>query len=333
MDSTTTIPSATQQTQFPSSKKLVFKGKSNEFFSIYIGNVLLSIITLGIYYPWARVKILKYLYNETEFEGSNFTFHGTGKEIFMGMLKAFGILAVVFGIYLACLKSGNLYIILSGFIFYIIAIIIITPAAIVGSLRYRTSRSEWRGIYFGYRGTYKAMLIIFLKGLFFIPLTLGIYSNWFITNIYKEVLKNFRLGNLKFIYDGTGAELFYINLKGFILTILTLGIYSFRYQSHKYNYIFGSIRLAQDSNTGRIKTSFTGWRVFKLMIGNIFIVLFTVGLGTPWAIIRSINFFINNTELKSIINFNEIVQTETTQAGTTGEGLMDSMDALDLQLI
>ena len=330
MDSTTIIPSAPQQAMQPSSKKLIFKGKASELFSIYLLNILLTIITLGFYYPWARVKILKYLYNETEFEGSNFTFHGKGKEIFMGMLKAFGILGVVAGISALLFFNAHPFI---AILFYIVVLVFISPAAIVGSLKYRTSRSSWRGIYFGYRGTYKAMLIIFLKGLLFTPLTLGIYSNWFLTNLYKEILKNLRMGNLTFTYRGTGEDLFVLNLKGVILSYMTLGIYYFRFRSHKYNYLAGNVTLIQEGNTGKLDAKTTGMDIFKLMIGNLFIVLLSLGLATPWAIIRTINFYVNATSLQSIINFDEIIQTETTQAGTTGEGLLDSMDALDIQVI
>jgi len=325
-----TIPSSPQEARPTSIKKIIFKGKGNEFFSVYLLSIFLSIVTLGIYYPWARVKILKYLYNETELEGSSFTFHGIGKEIFIGMLKALTMLAVVFGIYILLLVYVNIFI---AILFYLVALIFIGPAAVVGSLKYRASRSSWRGIYFGYRGTYKSMFFILLKGLLLTIITFGIYGSWFTTSLYKEILKNLRMGNLTFNYRGQGEDLFVVNLKGIILTYITLGIYFFKYQSDRYKYLMGNINLDLGGQTGKVKATTTGFGIFKLAIGNLFIVLFSLGLAMPWAIIRTINFYANNSLLESTINFDEILQTETDRASATGEGLLDSLDALDIQVI
>ena len=35
---------------------LRFTGSGSEYFKIWIVNVLLTIITLGMYYPWAKVR-------------------------------------------------------------------------------------------------------------------------------------------------------------------------------------------------------------------------------------------------------------------------------------
>ena len=53
-------------------KLLVFKGDHGNFIGLRILNNILTFITLGFYYPWAKVSILKYLYGETEFQNHNF---------------------------------------------------------------------------------------------------------------------------------------------------------------------------------------------------------------------------------------------------------------------
>ena len=45
--------------------QLSYTGKGGDFFSIIIVNWLLTLITLGLYYPWAKAKQLNYLYGET----------------------------------------------------------------------------------------------------------------------------------------------------------------------------------------------------------------------------------------------------------------------------
>ena len=54
--------------------KLEFQGKGSDFFGIIIVNWLLTICTLGIYYPWAKAKKLQFLYGNTSLNGMLFLF-------------------------------------------------------------------------------------------------------------------------------------------------------------------------------------------------------------------------------------------------------------------
>ena len=73
-------------------KALSFKGSGAEYFSIWIVNILLTIITLGLYYPWAKVRNNRYFYGNSELEGRNFEYHATGKRLFIGYLISMSIL-------------------------------------------------------------------------------------------------------------------------------------------------------------------------------------------------------------------------------------------------
>ena len=66
---------------------LQFNGKGSDFFGVVIVNWLLTIVTLGFYYPWAKANNLKYLYGETSLNNDPFAFHGTVKEMFKGFIK------------------------------------------------------------------------------------------------------------------------------------------------------------------------------------------------------------------------------------------------------
>ena len=57
-----------------------FRGKGSEFFGVVVINWLLTVITLGLYYPWAKERTLKYLYANTYLENDRFQFSGTGKD-------------------------------------------------------------------------------------------------------------------------------------------------------------------------------------------------------------------------------------------------------------
>ncbi len=89
------------------SHRFEFRGKGSAYFEIQLANWVLTFISLGFYYPWAKANSLRYLYGKTEFAGSRFTFHGTGKEMFLGFIKAIGIFILLYGVLMAAAMSGS----------------------------------------------------------------------------------------------------------------------------------------------------------------------------------------------------------------------------------
>jgi len=169
--------------------KLSFHGQGKAYFGIVIVNWLLTVVTLGVYYPWAKAKNLQYLYGSTALNNDRFTFHGTGKEMFVGFIKAFVIFGLIYGI-----LPLFFYLempILGAVIFYF-AFIAILPVAIHGSYRYRFSRTSWRGIRFGYRGDRSELFVGFFKWIFFTIITLGIYGSWMEMKLRGYLLNNVR---------------------------------------------------------------------------------------------------------------------------------------------
>src|ERR1041385_8862991 len=89
----------------PQSFRPVFNGRVGELYGIYFRNLLLSILTLGIYRFWAKTRWRRYLWSHLTLLGEPFEYSGTGKELFIGFLKAalliflgslaFGVLQVV----------------------------------------------------------------------------------------------------------------------------------------------------------------------------------------------------------------------------------------------
>jgi uncharacterized membrane protein YjgN (DUF898 family) len=75
-------------------KQLSFSGSGSEYFKIWIVNILLVSITLGLYYPWAKVRNLRYFYGNSTLEDRNFDYHATGKQLFVGYLIAMALFIV-----------------------------------------------------------------------------------------------------------------------------------------------------------------------------------------------------------------------------------------------
>jgi uncharacterized membrane protein YjgN (DUF898 family) len=307
--------------------ELGFHGKGNEYFGIIITNWFFTVITLGIYYPWARANSRKYIYSQTSLNNDRFTFNGTGKEMFIGMLKLFGILIAIYALF-ALFHFVFHMPALGGLVLYL-TMFLIMPLAIHGSFRYRMSRSTWRGIRFGYRGNRKELIINFIKWFFLTIITIGIYGSWMAINLKKYVFGHIRFGNVECKYSGNGKEFFFINLKGYIFTVLTLGIYLFWWEKNLFNYDYGKISFHENEKTLQFNATATAGGLFKLFVGNFFLIFFTLGFGFAWAQMRTMRFLVNNIKIDGNIDLNAIQQTEESYTDASGD---DAADFFDIDL-
>lgn len=310
-------------------RRLTFYGEGSKLFGITIVNAILTVITLGIYYPWAKVAKLHYLYHETELEGSRFEFHGQGKEVFRGFIKAIAIILGLYSILWLAQLTFSMALILGATLLLYTAFAFLIPIAIHGSARYRLSRTSWRGIHFGYRGDRKTLIKLFLKGVLYSILTLGIYTAWLTINIRKYVIGHIRFGSISFSYKGDGGDYFWLNFKNYFLTIITLGIYFPWYMKELTSYYIDNIRLEQDGKKIKLHSNITGGGYFKLFFVNALIVVFTLGFAMPWAIVRTMRYVASNVEIIGDLDVDAIQQTEEDYKNATGDDLADMLD-LDL---
>ncbi len=72
-----------------------FHGSASEYFGIWIVNILLMIVTFGLYAPWAKVRRLRYFYGNTELIKRRFDFTGIPHKILLGRLIAIGIYVAI----------------------------------------------------------------------------------------------------------------------------------------------------------------------------------------------------------------------------------------------
>jgi len=303
--------------------KLGFNGTGGKFFGIFIGNLLLTIITLGFYYPWAIAKQLKFLCKSITLNGDAFAFNGTGKEMIKGYFKVFFTFLLIFGIAFLAIYFDYIYF---GIIFLYFAIILITPVLIHGSVRYGIARTSWKGIRFGYHGNRNEMFVNFFKWIYFTIITLGIYSAWMGMKMNKYIIENIRMGDMEFKFDGKGKDYFLLNLVGCLLSVITLGIYSFWYYKKVFAYYVERTRLYKDGKGIYLKSTATAGDFFVLILLNSLICIFTLGLGTPWVITRTLNFVFSKMEPEGNIDLNSINQTEPDYTDEEGDYQSNFLD-------
>lgn len=307
-------------------KLLKFNGNHGQLVGLRIVNNILTAITLGFYYPWAKVSILKYLYSETEYMQTRFVFHGLGKEVFKGFIKALLIFGALYGFLLFAISTHDQSMFYLGLIVFYVGFFLIIPLAIHGSYRYRLSRTSWRGIHFGYRGNLKEFYKLYMKNIFLSVITFGIYSSWMHVEVNSYIRRNIRFGNIEFRYDGQGKDLFFIKLKGLLLSLITFGIYSFWYYKDLIAFEVNNTKMIQNGKEIELKSTLTAGQIFSMVITNYFIIIFTIGIGTGIAINRLLRVAFENIAFDSEIDPDAILQTEEEYKDATGDDLAGFLD-------
>lgn len=303
---------------------LSFHGTGGSLFGIHIVNIFLTLITLGVYYFWGKVRVRNYLLSQSEFEEDRFAYHGTGKEMLIGFLKA----ALVFGGISACFRAapllpgGPVVRAIAFFIGYM-ALLAIIPLAMVGARRYRLSRTYWLGIRFSFRGRVMEFIRLFVGGTLLTMMTLSLYKPIFDTKRYGFMTSNAYFGHQKFDFNGKGQDLLGNYILALFLTIPTLGLYWFWYAAKAHRYLWNHTSFGN----ARFHSTVTGGGLFLLKLGNFLLLVLTLGLAWPWATVRNVNFSFKYLTLKGPLNL-EAIQQDAQAASPTGDAL-DSFLGLD----
>lgn len=347
------------------SRKAVFHGTGGTLFGIHLINTLLTLVTLGIYYYWAKVRVRAFLFSQTEFAGDRFSYHGSARELLNGTIKA----SLVFGI--PYFLMGNAGQFLEGStaiqvtlkVAASLLLILFIPVAITGARRYRLSRTAWRGIRFSFRGKTLDFIKLWLSGYFLTAVTLGLYYPYFSTKKHAFLTTHSYFGSEPFKFSGDGVVLSRPFLRMYLLAvavagIVGLGLYSFvdlpgqniEDPEAMGSFVFGAIaslmigalvfRLLwlpysvieqrffwEQTSIGsaRFQLPITTWPYLKLKLGNLLFMVCTLGLAWSWITIRNIRFITDQLELVGIDNFDEIVQAYD-GAPPIGEGLDGFLD-------
>lgn len=310
---------------------LKFKGRGGNLFFIYLKNILLTAITLGIYSFWARVNIKRFLYNSTFYQNEPFEYYGTGKEKFIGFLKSIVLIILfvlsigIINLVLSKILGSTLAAIAGGVLAYV-AIIAVIPLIIIGSERYRLSRSSYRNVRFGFYGKARELVVLGLKGIFFCIITLGIYYPWFMLDLKKFMISNSYYGTQPFTFSGDERKKFAVMvIRGFLLTIITLGIYSFWFIAAIERFIWAHTGI-QDK---KFSCSLTGGNLLIATIIAFLQTFFTLGLGAPWAIVRISRVRIESISLEEGVDFTVIKTDFDEKASALADGLADSADIFE----
>ena len=123
-----------------------FRGRTGEYFWIWIVNVLLTIATVGIYSPWAKVRTKRYFYGSAFVADANFEYHARPLSILLA--RAVVLLLVVVGGAVAAAYSA------AADARYTLFLFLLLPWALVRGFSFNARNSSYRGLRFSFARRY-----------------------------------------------------------------------------------------------------------------------------------------------------------------------------------
>jgi uncharacterized membrane protein YjgN (DUF898 family) len=353
----------------PEASAFAFTGSWRGFAPIAFTNLLLIIVTLGIYTFWATVRERRYLWSHTRFVDEPLEWTGAGTELFLGFLLVVLLLgvpaiALQFGVQALTIRGE---VALAGAITFagIAALFYLIGVARFRVVRYRLARTRWRGIRGGSdeRG--------FLYGTSYVWKTLtgvlpaGLLVPWSMTSLWNERWNAMSFGPHGFRANADPRDL-YLRYFVFYLapTVLFAGAVLFATLSGSafagiagdspeantatlvvaglalaaFFYLgLGLVAVAFFAQFYREAVSSLSWAGvdfsftastrawIKLLLGDVALVVLTLGIGSIFLSYRHYAFAIRHLEAGGEIRLDELTRSTTATAGH-GEGLFDAFD-------
>ncbi|OOE87936.1 hypothetical protein BZG73_01295 [Salinivibrio siamensis] len=144
-----------------------FHGQGKEFFGIWIVNILLSCVTLGIYSAWAKVRTNQYFYGNTDIAGDRFGYHALPKQILIGRIIA-AVCVLVWVIANQLFPIASLALLAIG--------VALMPWLIRNNMRFDARMTSYRNVRFDFTGKLSTAYLVFLGLPVLCYLSIGVVS-------------------------------------------------------------------------------------------------------------------------------------------------------------
>ncbi len=176
----------------------VFTGEAGEYFRIWIVNVVLSLLTLGVYSAWAKKRTRQYFYRHTQVDGTGFEYLADPIQILKGRV----VLVLLLGC-LVALQAFDPVLYLVGVALFMVA----SPALLVAALRFNARQSAWRNVRFRFDAPISVAYQLYAKMVGLTLVTCGFavpYTQWMWADF---IASNHRFGDQPFSWRTQPGEI------------------------------------------------------------------------------------------------------------------------------
>ena len=193
------------------SSALAYNGRVGELYAIFLLNLLLTILTVGIFRFWAITRLRRYIWSRMRFQGDRFEYIGTGGELFVGFLIAIGTIAglgVVAALLAHVLGQIKPWLGALPIIAFYLALSVLAGAGFYSAQRYRLTRTLWRGIRGGMTGSALSYGAAWLAYGVMLPFTLFQMLPWVQIRLAERRINASFLGNAPFAFEGRARSVY-----------------------------------------------------------------------------------------------------------------------------
>src|SRR5262245_39052363 len=203
-------PSAEAGPDEPTPLLLFFTGSATEYFRIWIVNICLTLLTLGIFSAWAKVRKKRYFYSHMLLDGTPFQYLGQPLPILKGRLIA----AVLFGVWYVATHYVT-----SLIPAVLIIALILAPWVLVRSAAFNARYSAFRNMTFNFSGTYGGAAKVLYGWAILTVITLGFGFSWWQQRIKRFMVTHLGFGGVDGQFTATGGGYFKIYLLGGLILL------------------------------------------------------------------------------------------------------------------
>lgn len=327
---------ATDRLHQPASRRvpMQFTGNGREYFGIWIINLVLTVLTLGIYSAWAKVRNRQYFYGNTVLDDNNFQYLANPVTILKGRIIAFFAL-------IAWNLASQLSPILSSLMLLIF--IPLFPWILSRSLRFNAINTSYRGVRFNFTGGYLGAAKVVLLWPFVSLITFSLGLPLSLHQKHKYQIENSRYGLAAFSFNASLASYYMFGLK-VLVSILLAGVLAVTihplaavfgyllvfgyFQAGLTNLYLGGVGLAGHRLESNMSKRTTVWIYFT----NSLLIMLTLGLYTPWAKVRMASYRASCTTVIIAGDLDKFVGGQQESTSALGEELGEMFD-LDIAII
>ncbi len=347
-----------------------FNGSPREYFRIWVVNLCLTLLTLGVFSAWAKVRKKRYFYSHTTLDGTPFQYLGQPIPILKGRVIA----AIAF---LAYYASRHFF---TSLLPYVLAAAAgLAPWVITRSAAFNARYSAFRNMTFHFDGGYldalKALYALGVIPLFVIGMMFGWWGKFAIAGVAAVVfgfsfpwwikrLKNFLIthssfGGRKGIFSATGGQFFAVYFKsGLIMAavliitgifsallsavitkspysvwIFSIPVYAGYVLAYAYVQAHSSNLVWNHTRLGplRFKSTLRGRGMAKLYVTNALAIVASLGLLIPWAVMRTLKYRADNMRVLQEGDLAEFQGSDRRSVEAIGAETVDFFD-MDISL-
>lgn len=324
------------ETQPPLTRRdfaLRFDGQAREYFRIWAVNLCLTLLTLGIYSAWAKVRKQRYFYSHTQLDGTPFQYLAEPLPILKGRVVA-AILVLIYFL------ASNVFI--AAHPAALVAGAALAPWVLVRSAAFKARYSAYRNLTFRFDGSYReAFGVLYAWGLIpfiivgeifdwggspawsaFVWGMFGLYFPWWLAGLKRFLIGHTLYGEERGVLSVTGRQ--YWGIYARATGILVLGIVSIAVSvgiaakvgvgpgvlavvfgalgyvvyltSYAYSQAHGGNLVWNNAELGpfRFGSTMTTAGLARLYFSNGLGILLSLGLLIPWAVIRTTRYRLGN---------------------------------------